>query len=246
VRTNSPHVALSAADGRYKIQAVDVDLRQSMLQYYDERAPEYDDAYLRGTGTASIRDPSVFQLEAKLLGDVVERMARGRVIDLACGTGYWLQYYAQRCSRVTLVDQSVGMLNECARRITALGVEGRCAVVHSDVFDYDISVHDFALVGFLLSHLDDTQEALLFGALRRILGESGRFLILDSAWSPTRARFNAKNERQRRRLNNGTEFDIYKRYFDEQDVSVWTDKYSVTTSIEHVGAAFLAVSGQFK
>ena len=78
-----------------------------MLQYYDERAPEYDDAYLRGTGTASIRDPSVFQLEAKLLSEVVERMARGRVIDLACGTGYWLQYYAQHCSRVTLVDQSV-------------------------------------------------------------------------------------------------------------------------------------------
>jgi len=112
---------------------MDADLRESMLQYYDERAPEYDDAYLRGTGTASIRDPSVFQLEATLLGEVVERMARGRVVDLACGTGYWLQYYAQRCSRVTLVDQSV-----------------------------------------------------------------------------------------------------------------WTDKYSVTTSIEHVGAAFLAVSGQFK
>jgi hypothetical protein len=31
---------------------MDGDLRRSMLQYYDERAPEYDDAYLRGTGTA--------------------------------------------------------------------------------------------------------------------------------------------------------------------------------------------------
>ena len=225
---------------------MDVDLRLSMLQYYDERAPEYDDAYLRGTGTASIRDPSVFQLEAKLLGDVVERMARGRVIDLACGTAYWLQHYVQRCSRVTLVDQSTGMLNECAKRIAALGVAARCSLVHSDVFDYDTSEHDFALVGFLLSHLDDPQEALLFGALRRILGRAGHFLILDSAWSPARARVNAKTERQQRHLNNGTEFDIYKRYFDEQDVSAWTDKYSVTTSIEHVGAAFLAVSGKFK
>ena len=216
-----------------------------MLQYYDERAPEYDEAYLCGTGTASIQDPSVFQLEAKLLGEVVERMARGRVIDLACGTGYWLQYYAQRCSRVTLVDQSAGMLNECATRIAALGVAARCSVVHSDVFDYDSSVHDFALVGFLLSHLDDSQEALLFGALRRTLGESGRFLILDSAWSAARARFNAKTERQRRRLNNGTEFEIYKRYFDERDVSAWTDKYGVITSIEHAGSAFLAVSGKF-
>jgi ubiquinone/menaquinone biosynthesis C-methylase UbiE len=238
---------MSLSAGRdSKITTMDVDLRQSMLQYYDERAPEYDDAYLRGTGTASIRDPSVFQLEAKVLGEVVERMARGRVIDLACGTAYWLQYYAQRCSRVTLVDQSAGMLNECAARIAALGVGARCSLVHSDVFEYDITVHDFALVGFLLSHLDDSQEARLFGALRRILGESGDFLIFDSAWSPARAPFNAKAERQRRRLNNGTEFDIYKRYFDEHDVSAWTDKYGITTSIEHVGAAFLAVSGKFR
>jgi hypothetical protein len=31
-----------------------------MLRYYDERALEYDEAYTRGTGTASIPDPAVF------------------------------------------------------------------------------------------------------------------------------------------------------------------------------------------
>jgi len=41
---------------------------------------------------------------------------------------------------------------------------------------------------------------------------SGRFLILDSAWSTERAKFNAREERQPRRLNDGTAFEIYKRY----------------------------------
>ena len=46
---------------------MDSDLRHSMLRYYDERASEYEDAYLLGTGTASIPDPDVFRREAALL-----------------------------------------------------------------------------------------------------------------------------------------------------------------------------------
>ena len=35
---------------------MDPDLRRRMLAYYDERASEYEEAYTRGTGTASIKD----------------------------------------------------------------------------------------------------------------------------------------------------------------------------------------------
>ena len=35
-----------------------------MLAYYDERAPEYEEAYTIGTGTASIPDPEVFKAGA--------------------------------------------------------------------------------------------------------------------------------------------------------------------------------------
>ena len=61
-----------------------------MLAYYDERAPEYEEAYTRGTGTASIPDPEVFKAEARAMEDIVARVVHGRVMDLACGTAYWL------------------------------------------------------------------------------------------------------------------------------------------------------------
>ena len=107
--------------------------------------------------------------------------------------------------------------------------------------------YDCAVVGFFLSHLTEAQEGLLFAAPKRMLDpSSGRFLILDSAWSAERARFNAKSERQKRRLNDdGTPFEIYKRYIDRQDISGWERKYDVTISIEYVGTAFFAVSGRF-
>jgi len=96
----------------------------------------------------------------------------------------------------------------------------------------------------LLSHLTDEQERLVFARLKMLLDEGGEFLILDSAWSTARAQFNTKVEHQERQLNDGTRFEIYKRYFDERDIRGWKDKYDVTLRVEHFGTAFLAVSGR--
>jgi demethylmenaquinone methyltransferase/2-methoxy-6-polyprenyl-1,4-benzoquinol methylase len=226
---------------------MDVDLRQRMLDYYNERAPEYEEAYTIGTGTASIPDPEVFRAEARQLAGMVKSFGSGRLIDLACGTGYWLPFYADRCSQVTLFDQSEKMLNECRKKVDRLGLVERFVLVRGDFFEYDFpsASYDCALVGFFLSHLTESQEPLLFATLRRILGSSGHFLILDSAWSQQRARFNKKVERQERRLNDGTRFEIYKRYIDRSDVLGWASKYDVTMRIEYFGTAFVAVAGHF-
>jgi ubiquinone/menaquinone biosynthesis C-methylase UbiE len=226
---------------------MDSNLRLSMLQYYDERAPEYEEAYVLGTGTSSIADPTVFRVEATILGDVVEQISTGRLVDLACGTAFWLPRYAARCSAITLFDQSDRMLAECRKKTVQLGIADKCSIVRGDFFEDRplLGQFDSALIGFFLSHLTDEQEPVLFNALRQMLGTSGCFLILDSAWSPERARFNAKIERQARKLNNGASFEIYKRYYDQQDVEGWGRKYGLTTAIEHFGAAFLAVSGAF-
>jgi Methyltransferase domain len=226
---------------------MDADLRRSMLRYYDERAPEYEEAYIRGTGTASIPDPNVFRVDAERLGGIIGRFARGRLIDVACGTAYWLPHYASSCSTLTLFDQSERMLHEARAKIATCGVADRCSVVVGDFFDHHFGDEKFdcALVGFLLSHVTEAQEQIVFDRLADLLVTDGRFLVLDSAYSPERARFNEKVERQERRLNDGTAFQIYKRYPDRHDIAGWASKYAVTTDIEYFGTAFCAVSGRF-
>lgn len=224
---------------------MDRELRSSMLRYYDERAREYDEAYTKGTGTSSLQ-PVVFTAESRDLPPIVSRAIYGRVLDLACGTAHWLPAYAAQCTHVTLVDQSPRMLAEARKRVEAAGIAGRCSFVCQDLFEFSAprAAFDTVLAGFLLSHLAPDEEPAFFDILRAALDRGGRFLIMDSAWTPERATVNHKIERQPRALNDGTTFEIYKRYLDRDDVAGWS-RYGVETTIEHLGRAFIAVTGRF-
>jgi ubiquinone/menaquinone biosynthesis C-methylase UbiE len=219
-----------------------------MLAYYDERAGEYEEAYTGGTGTSSLDDGSIFVREAAVLSRVASGVAGGRLIDVACGTGYWLPFYHQACTSITLLDQSPKMLAECRRKTEALGITGKCRFELDDVFVHDFRGERFdsLLAGFLLSHLTLAEEAAFFETLRSILQPAGRFLIFDSAWTGTRAQANAREERQTRRLNDGTAFQVYKRYLDETDVGRWQEEHDATMAVDFLGDAFIAVSGTFK
>ena len=126
-----------------------------MFRYYDERAPDYEEAFLLGTGTASISDPSVFQADARKLAEVVGRCVTGRVVDLAAGTAFWLPYYVDRARTITFVDQSSRMLDECRKKAVGLGLETSSSLIQADVLEYEFVQAEFdsALIGFLISHL---------------------------------------------------------------------------------------------
>ena len=163
---------------------MDADLRRRMKDYYNERATEYEEAYTLGTGTASIETPGLFKSEAIAVSKVVEKFGRGRLIDIACGTGYWLPFYVANVSHVTFLDQSENMLAECRGKVSTLGIGANCKFVQADLFDHCFDeTYESALLAFLVSHMTLEQETYLFRILRTILGTAGDFLIMDSAWS---------------------------------------------------------------
>jgi demethylmenaquinone methyltransferase/2-methoxy-6-polyprenyl-1,4-benzoquinol methylase len=218
-----------------------------MNRYYDERAGEYDEIYVLGGGPASISVPDAYKGETMALARLVERYCHRSLIDIACGTGFWMPHYAPQCADVTFLDQSPQMLDACRRRAATLGIETRCTWVQADVFAHPFprAAYDSALVGFYLSHLTDALLETFFQALRAMLRPDGAFLILDSIWSEERARNRAKEGRQVRVLNDGRAFAIYKRYYDEGDVAAMAERYGFRLSVVHLGRVFVAVSGRF-
>ncbi len=201
-------------------------LKEEMMSYYDTRAPEYDDIYI-GKGPASIPDPALYRNEAQATGKILSTFGTGHLIDIACGTGYWLPYYAGNCSKITLIDQSEKMLSECRRRVDELGIREKCKFIQSDFFEtsFEDNLFDSALVGFLIGHLSSEKEEAFFKRLPGILKSDSQLMVVDSIWSKRRQQYRQKEGVQKRDLSDGRTFTIYKRYFSKSDIEETLDRH---------------------
>ena len=221
---------------------MDEQLVQEMLLYYDERAEEYDDVY-RGEGPAIRRYADKYQQNTAQVCEIVAGFGHGHLIDVACGTGFWVPHYARNCERFTFVDQSAGMLAECKRRIENLGLIGVSRFIRGNTFEVALepAAYDCALVGFLLSHFTAEQEDAFFHKLKEILKPAAQLMIIDSYWSERRKAGGKKREgKQERTLNNGRAFKIYKKYFDESDIERMLARHAFVCESLHIGDMLIA------
>jgi len=225
---------------------MDSDLKQSTFDYYSARAPEFDDVYT-GLGPASIANREVYREEAIRLEGIVGRVCSGALLDVACGTAYWLTGYAGNCKSITLFDQSEEMLAAAMKRAGEAGAAQKVTTVRGDALELDVgdSRFDCALVAFLVSHLTDDQETRLFLRLKRVLKPGGTVLLMDSSWSLEREMVRAKEGEQERTLSDGRTFRVYKKYLDREDIAAVKKRHGLDLSIEHYGQVFFAARGCF-
>lgn len=68
-----------------------------MQDYYGARAAEYERIYAR--------EDVDYQQELAMLADIVKKQVTGsRVLEVACGTGYWTQFMAETAKHIVGVD----------------------------------------------------------------------------------------------------------------------------------------------
>ncbi|WP_226858458.1 class I SAM-dependent methyltransferase [Diaphorobacter aerolatus] len=79
-----------------------------MQDYYAARAREYDDIYLKPERQDDLRE-----MEAWLPSQI----GSGHVLEIACGTGYWTQFYAPHCSQVLAMDAAAETLKIAQSRV---------------------------------------------------------------------------------------------------------------------------------
>jgi DNA-binding transcriptional MerR regulator len=219
-------------------------VKEKMMEYYDERAKEYDEIY-DGKGPATLK-PKFYATDIQGIERFMENFGKGNIIDIACGSGYWLKYYYYRCSTFTFFDQSEQMIKECKRRANEYGIMDRSKIIRSDILDYIFDVndkYDSALIGFLLSHFTKAQEEVFFTKLKSILKPGSEILIIDSTWTKERAKKQNKEDIVERYLNDGRSYKIYKKYFDVDDLPALLNNYGITVKDCFFGNTFVAVIG---
>jgi len=166
--------------------------------YYDRRAPEYDDWY-EGIGLYADRDRPDWDVELEQLVNTIESLPPLRTLDVACGTGFLTRHLA---GELTCLDQSEAMLRITGERVP------RARLVESDAFPLPFADGAFERVftGHFYGHLEDADRLAFLAEARRVARE---LVIVDSsiAHSPV------AEERQPRLLKDGSEWQVYKRFF---------------------------------
>jgi ubiquinone/menaquinone biosynthesis C-methylase UbiE len=170
-----------------------------MKGYYDARAREYDD-WIHGLGLHADRERPGWEKELSALERTLQSLPPARTLDVAAGSGYFTRVLP---GHVVALDQSANMIAVASERETA------AAYVVGDAFELPFEDASFERVftGHFYGHLDDEERRRFLAEARRVAPE---LVVLDSAW-----REGVEHEEwQDRRLLDGSNWQVYKRYFE--------------------------------
>ncbi|HEY1520762.1 MAG TPA: class I SAM-dependent methyltransferase [Solirubrobacteraceae bacterium] len=175
-----------------------------MKEYYDIRAPEYDEWYL-GLGRFAERDRPGWLEAVSALEQAVHELEPGRTLDVACGTGFLTRHLR---GRVTGLDQSENMIEIARERIPS------AEFVQADAIPlpFEDATFDRVFTGHFYGHLEGPAREAFLAEARRV---AGQLVVVDSAVRPDHER----EEQQERILNDGSRFHVYKRYFDPDELA---------------------------
>ena len=170
-----------------------------MKAYYDRRAPEYDEWY-RGAGRFAERERPGWQQEVEALGLALAALPPARTLDVACGTGFLTRHLP---GEVVGLDQSEAMLEEARRQApNATYVQGDALSL-----PFEDGAFERVFTAHFYGHLEPEDRYRFVAEARRLAPE---LVVVDSA---LRDDVEAE-ERQERVLNDGSRWEVYKRYFE--------------------------------
>jgi demethylmenaquinone methyltransferase/2-methoxy-6-polyprenyl-1,4-benzoquinol methylase len=217
--------------------------------YYRARAAEYDQWWQRvgrfDRGTeANDQWFSEAALLRRALGDFD---LSGDVLELACGTGIWTEQLAGRARRVVAVDASAEMLE-----INRARVDPSAPVEYAqvDLFEWTPPAGAFAacFFGFWLSHVPKARFAGFWEKVRTGLRPGGRVFFVDSARTARSTAADhvlppAEDEMLLRKLNDGREFRIVKRFYAPDDLRRRLRRLGWEVEVHQTGEFFIYGEG---
>ena len=195
--------------------------------YYRERAPEYDRVYSKPE-----RQQDLQQIKAWLPGILAGR----QVLEVAAGTGYWTDVFADRTALTVATDVNAATLEVARSRRTW---PSKVRFEESDAFDLTEVDGEFdgAFVGFFWSHIPLRRiDRFLEGLIGR-LDEAAVLVFLDNRYvegsnhQMTRSDADG-NTYQLRELSDGSQWEVLKNFPSAEELRSQLATYARSVTIE--------------
>jgi SAM-dependent methyltransferase len=173
--------------------------------YYDRRAPEYDEWYL-GLGRFDGLERPHWDDEVRSLERTVAALPPARTLDVACGTAFLTRHLR---GGIVGLDQSPRMLAIARERMPG------ASFVEADALtglSFPEGSFDRVFTAHFYGHLEPDDRARFRADARRVAPE---LVVVDAATRPDHER----EERQERLLNDGSRWEVFKRYFTGKELA---------------------------
>ncbi|GGY47658.1 hypothetical protein GCM10011297_20610 [Bacterioplanes sanyensis] len=176
-----------------------------LTRYYAQRAQEYDRIY----------DKPERQQDLRVLEQQTTQFGAGqKLLEIACGTGYWTQFLSQQAKSVTAIDYNQEVLDIACQRDYA---NRSVYFVRDDAYTLNQLDEQFeaAFVGFWWSHVPLQRIAEFLHALHAKLKPGATVWIMDNRYvegssTPISHSDDAGNTYQTRPLDDGSQHEILK------------------------------------
>jgi SAM-dependent methyltransferase len=146
------------------------ELIDEQIAYYRARAAEYD--------ATSTPEGDAFAVETQRIRDALDAFGpRGRVLELAAGTGQWTGLLAEHADELLVTDASPEMLELNRARV---GERPNVRYHLADALSLQASrTYDVVFFGFFLSHVPKASFERFWAGLAVLLAPGGRVLFVD-------------------------------------------------------------------
>jgi len=191
-------------------------IESPMQSYYAARAPEYDNVYLKPERQADIQ---------RLRDWLPPIFADTRVLEIACGTGFWTQFIAPEASEMVAIDTSPETMAIAERRVP----RGNVTFLIGDAYRLPIQFgrFDAAFAGFWFSHIPKSRQLAFLSGLSQVLNPGATVLLLDNLYvagssSSITEQDSEGNTYQSRKLGDGSTHRVLKNFPTEVELLALT------------------------
>jgi SAM-dependent methyltransferase len=154
-------------------------ISDQLPRYYAAIAHDYDRVYGKPERQVDLKE---------MHGRVAELLRGHKVLEIACGTGYWTEKFAPVAASVKAIDINPEMLDLAKARISAAGdgvaPAGKVEFSLADAFDLpaDIGSYTACFAGFWWSHVKREDQERFLAHLRERLGKDILLVLLDNVY----------------------------------------------------------------
>ena len=222
----------------------------SLVAYYEARAAEYDDWYLRrGRYERGPIHDAAWNAELDAAGRWLDGLPiGGRIVELAAGTGWWSPLLAGK-GELWMSDAAEAPLERARERLLAHGLRAHLHV--RDAWaepETPPAPADALFAGFWLSHVERARTGSFLELAGRWLAPGGRIALIDSLPDPQSGAADhpvPADDRSVRRLDDGREFTVVKVYRSAEEIeSALTDAGFRDVTVTTTGRFFVLATGR--